>query len=97
MLPETHLRDALHRLLIAFRLELRLIVRHWAHWLLMVAYSGLFIANFAQYTQPTAQEHLFGGMGRNAIGISSLIGLFMRASGHPVRAAVASIWRFQSA
>lgn len=70
----------LTRLLAAFRLELRLIVRHWSFWLLTVLF-GAYMGSFGSMPFVTSREMLLGGYARNATGIISLIALFLTAYG----------------
>jgi hypothetical protein len=62
----------------AFRLEVRLIARHWSYWLLNLVFAAFMLTNFSSVST-TPQEMLLGGYARNAIGLMSLFALFLAA------------------
>lgn len=67
------------RLFTAYRLELQLICWHWSYWLINLLFAGLMFSIFmtpvANYE--TAQALLMVGVGRNAVGLASLLVLFL--------------------
>ncbi|MDI3339816.1 MAG: hypothetical protein QJR03_04715 [Sphaerobacter sp.] len=71
----------LARALIAWRLELRLLVRHWAYPLLLAAWSAFVIYVFRDQAVISPEAALNRDLGHFSIGISSLAALLLGAAG----------------
>ncbi|MDI3339814.1 MAG: hypothetical protein QJR03_04705 [Sphaerobacter sp.] len=75
------MRDLTRRFLAAWRLELRLLVRHWAYPLLLAAWSAFVIYVFRDQAVISPEAALNRDLGHFSIGISSLAALLLGAAG----------------
>lgn len=73
--------DLLHRFVAAWRLELRLICRHWAYPLLLAAWPGLVVLIYRDVPFLTAEGMLLGERDEvNVAGLVALAALFLGAT-----------------